>query len=210
MTPQARRRTLGLLAALLVVLAIVVILLLPPPGQGTATGPLPLDYLGARSCESCHAEETRRWQGSHHDLAMQEPDEHSVQGDFSGRGFEHQGVVTRFFRRDGRYFVRSDGPDGRLAEFAVAYVFGVTPLEQYLLELPGGRLQAFGVAWDSRPKQLGGQRFFHLYPGETIDHRDVLHWTQLSQNWNTQCAECPSTNLHKGYVLAQDRFRTTF
>ena len=210
MTPQARRRTLGLLAALLVVLAIVVILLLPPPGQGTATGPLPLDYLGVRSCESCHAEETRRWQGSHHDLAMQEPDEHTVQGDFSGRAFEHQGVVTRFFRRDGRYFVRSDGPDGRLAEFAVAYVFGFTPLEQYLLELPGGRLQAFGVAWDSRPKKHGGQRFFHLYPGETIDHRDVLHWTQLSQNWNTQCAECHSTNLHKGYVLAQDRFLTTF
>ena len=74
MTPQARRRALGLLAALLVVLAIVVILLLPPPGQGTATGPLPLDYLGVRSCAGCHAEETGRWQGSHHDLAIQKPD----------------------------------------------------------------------------------------------------------------------------------------
>jgi len=210
MTPQARRRALGFAAAVLVALAIAVILLLPPPGQGTATGPTPLDYVGGSTCAGCHAEEARRWRGSHHDLAIQKPDEKTVQGDFSGRTFEHQGVVTRFYRRDGRYFVRTDGPDGRPAEFSVAYVFGVTPLEQYLLELPGGRLQALGVAWDSRPKRQGGGRFFHLYPGETTDHRDALHWTQRSQNWNSQCAECHSTNLRKGYVPAEDRFSTTF
>ena len=43
-----------------------------------------------------------------------------------------------------------------------------------------------------------------------MDHRDVLHWTKPSQNWNTQCAECHSTNLRKGYQLAEDRFQTTF
>lgn len=210
MTPQARRRALGLAAVALVGLAVAVILLLPPPGQGTATGPIPLDYVGGAACASCHAEEARRWSGSHHDLAIQLPDEKTVKGDFSGRSFERQGVVTRFERRDGRYLVRTDGPDGRLAEFEVKYVFGVTPLQQYLLELPGGRLQALSIAWDSRPKQQGGERFFHLYPGETIDHRDVLHWTRPSQNWNTQCAECHSTNLRKGYVPSEHRFATSF
>ncbi len=43
-----------------------------------------------------------------------------------------------------------------------------------------------------------------------MDHRDVLHWTKPSQNWNTQCAECHSTNLRKGYRFAEDRFETTF
>ena len=141
---------------------------------------------------------------------MQKPDERTVQGDFSGRSFEHQGVVTTFSRRDGRYLVRTDGPDGRLAEFGVAYLFGVTPLEQYLLELPGGRLQALGIAWDSRAKRDGGQRFFHLYPKEHVPSTDVLHWTKLSQNWNTQCAECHSTNLRKGFDLAGRRFETTW
>lgn len=210
MTPQARRRALGLAAAVLVLLALVVVLLLPPPGQGTATGPVPLDYVGGSSCGGCHAEEARRWRGSHHDLAMQRPDAKTVQGDFAGRTFEHQGLVTRFFRRDGRYLVRTDGPDGRPAEYPVAYVFGFTPLEQYLLELPLGRLQAFGVAWDSRPKRDGGQRFFQLYPGERIDHRDARHWSGLLQNWNTRCAECHSTNLRKGYLPAEGRFETTF
>ena len=210
MTHAARRRALYLLAAVLVVLALGVVLMLPPPGQGTAMGPPPLDYVGVSTCETCHAAETRRWRGSHHDLAMQKPDERTVQGDFGGRRFEHQGVVTTFSKRDGRYRVRTDGPDGKLAEFEVAFLFGVTPLEQYLLELPGGRLQALGIAWDSRPKKDGGQRFFHLYPGERVPHTDVLHWTKPSQNWNSQCAECHSTNLRKGYSLATRSFETTY
>ena len=50
----------------------------------------------------------------------------------------------RFFTRDGKYFVRTDGPDGKLADFEIKYTFGVYPLQQYLIELPGGRLQALG------------------------------------------------------------------
>jgi Flp pilus assembly protein TadD len=210
MKPAARRRVLLLVALCLVAAAAVFILWLPPPGQGTATGPAPLAYVGVRSCEKCHAEETRRWRGSHHDLAMQEAKGQAVLGDFDDARFTYEGVTSRFYRKDGKAFVRTDGPDGRLADYPVAYVFGVTPLQQYLVELPGGRVQALSVAWDSRPKKEGGQRWFRLYPGEHVDHRDVLHWTKPSQNWNTQCAECHSTNLRKGYRLDEDRFRTTF
>jgi Flp pilus assembly protein TadD len=207
---RARRRVLGLVALALVAAAAAVILWLPPPMQGTETGPAPLAWTGAASCEECHAEETRSWRGSHHDLAMQEPSEKTVLGDFADRRFTYDGVTSLFFRKDGRYVVRTDGPDGRPADFPVAYVFGLVPLQQYLVELPGGRLQALSVSWDSRPKAEGGQRWFHLYPGEQVDHRDPLHWTKPAQNWNTQCAECHSTNLRKGYDLAGDRFHTTF
>jgi Flp pilus assembly protein TadD len=141
---------------------------------------------------------------------MQEASGKTVLGDFGDARFTYEGVTSRFYRKDGKHFVRTDGPDGRLADYPVAYVFGVTPLQQYLVELPGGRLQALSVAWDSRPRAEGGQRWFHLYPGERVDHRDVLHWTKPSQNWNSQCAECHSTNLRKGYDIALDRFRTTF
>ena len=54
-------------------------------------GPPPLDYVGVKACEGCHADETKRWRGSQHERAMQRADERSVQGDFSGRSFEHQG-----------------------------------------------------------------------------------------------------------------------
>jgi len=168
------------------------------------------DFVGSAACRDCHAQETRAWTGSDHDLAMQPADESSVLGDFDDARFEHFGVVTTFSRRDGRYMVRTDGPDGALTDYAVAFVFGIYPLQQYLVPFPGGRLQALGVAWDSRPEAEGGQRWFHLYPDERVDHNDALHWSGRYQNWNLMCAECHSTDLRKGYDAATDSYATTY
>ena len=60
--------------------------------------------------------------------------------------------------------MRTDGPDGKPAEFEIAYTFGADPLQQYLVPFPDGRLQTLGLAWDTRPRSQGGQRWFHLYP----------------------------------------------
>ena len=124
--------------------------------------------------------------------------------------FDYYGVRSRFFRTDGKYFVETDGPDGKLATFQVKYTFGIDPLQQYLIEFPDGRVQALSIAWDARSKEKGGQRWFHLYPGENIRHDDVLHWTKLNQNWNFMCAECHSTGLRKNYDAERDRYATTW
>jgi len=71
-------------------------------------------------------------------------------------------------------------------------------------------LQALSIAWDSRLKEQGGQRWFHLYPNEEIKHDDILHWTRLNQNWNFMCAECHSTGVQKNYDATNDRFATTW
>ena len=71
-------------------------------------------------------------------------------------------------------------------------------------------MQALSIAWDSRPKEQGGQRWFHLYPNEDIKHDDILHWTKLNQNWNFMCAECHSTGVRKNYDAANDRYHTTW
>ncbi|HEY7300165.1 MAG TPA: tetratricopeptide repeat protein [Xanthobacteraceae bacterium] len=134
----------------------------------------------------------------------------SVLGDFNDATFDYYGVQSRFFRKDGKYFVETDGPDGKLATFEIKYTFGVDPLQQYLIEFPDGRLQALSIAWDTRPKDQGGQRWFHLYPNEEIKHDDVLHWSKLNQNWNFMCAECHSTGLRKNYDAGHDRFATTW
>ena len=166
------------------------------------------EFVGTESCISCHTEQVRAWQGSHHDLAMQHADSDSVLGDFSDATFTYGKVTTTFLRRAGGYFVRTDGADGKLAEFQVRYTFGVSPLQQYLVEFPDGRVQALGVAWDTRPAADGGQRWFHLYPDAQVDHEDELHWTGPQQNWNYQCAECHSTNLTKGYDPQTRTFNT--
>jgi Flp pilus assembly protein TadD len=156
-------------------------------------------YVGSLACAKCHANEFSAWQGSHHDLAMQPATADTVLADFDDTRFEYTGVTSRFFRRGDAFVVETDGPDGELTEYEIAYTFGFDPLQQYLIEFPGGRLQTLSISWDSRPVERGGQRWFHMYPDESVDHTDVLHWTRLSQNWNLRCAVCHSTALRKNY-----------
>lgn len=191
-------------------MAVVVWWLPGPSGTAASSVGAPPRYVGVETCAACHEDEYELWRGSHHDLAMQPATETSVLGDFGDSSFTYAGVTSRFFRRDGGFYVNTDGPDGTLTDFEIEYVFGFTPLQQYLIALNDGRYQALGVSWDSRPADAGGQRWFHLYPGEGVDHDDVLHWTKLSQSWDSQCAECHSTNLRKNYRWPEDRFETTY
>jgi tetratricopeptide (TPR) repeat protein len=167
-------------------------------------------FVGSETCAGCHQAEASMWQGSQHKLAMQHASDKSVLGDFNDASFDYYGVRSRFFRKDGKYFVETDGPDGKLATFEVKYTFGVDPLQQYLVEFPDGRLQALSLAWDTSPNERGGQHWFHLYPDQGIKHDDVLHWTKLNQNWNFMCAECHSTGVRKNYDATQDRYATTW
>ena len=167
-------------------------------------------YVGSETCAGCHPTQAKLWDASQHKAAMAHATEKTVLGDFNDANFDYFGVHSRFFRNDGRFFVETDGPDGKLAIFEVKYTFGVDPLQQYLVEFPDGRLQVLALSWDNRPKDAGGQRWFHVYPNEEIKHDDVLHWTRLNQNWNFMCAECHSTGLRKHYDAKTDRFATTW
>ena len=168
------------------------------------------EYVGQKVCAKCHVEQSSLWQGSHHDLAMQRADENSVLGDFSNTTFTYAGITSRFFKKNKKFMVHTDGADGKLHDFEIKYTFGVTPLQQYLVELEGGRLQALSIAWDTREKSAGGQRWFHLYPDENVTYTDELHWTRSLANWNGMCAECHSTNLQKNYDSSTDAFKTSW
>jgi predicted CXXCH cytochrome family protein len=167
-------------------------------------------YLGGAACATCHPDQLKAWAGSHHDRAMAEATPDTVLGDFNSATFRRAGISSRFFRQDGAYMVRTDGPDGRLHDYPVKYTFGFKPLQQYLIEFPGGRLQALGIAWDSRSREEGGQRWFHLYPDRILRAGNPLHWTGIDQVWNYQCADCHSTNVRKNYDERGDRYATTW
>ena len=168
------------------------------------------DYAGREACVDCHKEAVVQWKGSHHDLAMQEATDETVLGNFDDASLTHYGITSNFFRKDDRFMVRTEGPDGKLQDYEVTYAFGIYPLQQYLVPFPGGRLQTLPLAWDSRSKEEGGQRWFHVYPEERLGPGDVLHWTGPEQNWNYMCAECHSTDLKKNYDQASDSFNTTW
>ena len=210
------RRVWGASLVLIVLVAGGVTLLLDRPSESPAgvstpaasvpaATRVPATFVDESACASCHADQVKAWQGSHHDLAMQEANASTVLGNFNDASFTKDGVRTRFFQRDGKYWINTDGADGKPADFEVKYTFGVEPLQQYLIALDGGRLQSFTIAWDVR-----GRRWFHLYPNERIDHLDPLHWTKPSQNWNFMCAECHSTDVKKNFDLQTNSYHTTW
>jgi predicted CXXCH cytochrome family protein len=194
------------------ILATVVLLVgcQPAPDVPPLTQQQQAAFVGSDACTTCHADQARAWQSSHHDLALQQANADTVLGNFADAEFTRGGVTTRFFRRDGEYWIATDGVDGAIRDFRVRYTFGIEPLQQYLVELDGGRYQAVTIAWDARPEEQGGQRWFDLQPDEVIATDDALHWTKVSYNWNSSCADCHSTHLVKNLDAATGTFATTF
>ncbi|MEZ5565009.1 MAG: multiheme c-type cytochrome [Gammaproteobacteria bacterium] len=186
----------------------------PVPAPASAPAPVadvePANYVGRKTCSGCHATQTTAWQESQHAQAMEHAVATTVLGNFDNARFSYAGVTSTFSRRGDEFWVRTDGPDGKLTDFKISYTFGIYPLQQYLIAFPDGRMQALSIAWDARPEKDGGQRWFHLYPGEHIDYQDELHWTRDQQNWNYMCADCHSTNLRRNYDADQNTFATTW
>jgi tetratricopeptide (TPR) repeat protein len=164
-----------------------------------------LQYIGATECKKCHTQEYNDWQQSDHFVAMQPANDTTVLGDFNNSTYTADGVTNRFFKKDGKFFISTQGEDGANHDYQILYTFGVFPLQQYLVAFSGGRLQSTRASWDVR-----NQKWFHQYGKQKIYPHDWLHWTGNSQNWNTMCASCHSTNLQKNYDFAKDAYNTTW
>ena len=131
----------------------------PPPAaspvaKAVAAGPVALDYLGSEACAECHQEAFEAWQGSHHQLAMQTLEHGPVLGDFDTT-LDHLGEQHAFLTVDGRPVIETDDAEGERRQFPVSHVFGVEPLQQYLVAFPDGHYQIPALSWDSRPADEG-------------------------------------------------------
>lgn len=162
-------------------------------------------YVGDQSCKECHKGEHKEWTKSHHYMSMLPPSEKTVKGNFDNVTLTADGVTSRFFKKGNKYFINTEGEDGKNHDYEVKYIFGFTPLQQYLVEFPGGRLQVPRVSWDCIEK-----KWYNQYAKQIIKSHDWIHWTGNSQNWNTMCASCHSTNLQKNYNEQTDTYKTTY
>jgi predicted CXXCH cytochrome family protein len=161
----------------------------------------PAKMVDEQQCQGCHSEQVKDWQGSHHQLAMQEASAGTMLGDFNNVTFKAENETTRFSRKNDEFWVNTPGVDGKNADFKVAYTFGIAPLQQYLIEVGEGRLQALGVAWDSEK-----HRWLHLYPGQGVNFKSPLHWSKPSQNANFMCVECHTTGYKRNFDAAKNTF----
>lgn len=163
------------------------------------------EFIGDLACKNCHTKEYNDWQSSHHFKAMQPANDSTVKGDFNNVSFTSDGVTSKFFKKNNKFFINTEGEDGKNHDYEIIYTFGFTPLQQYLIAFPGGRMQVTRASWDVKKG-----KWFHQYSGQKIPAGDWLHWTGNAQNWNTTCADCHSTNLKKNYSIETDNYETTY
>lgn len=164
-------------------------------------GKLSPKHVTSGKCASCHVEETKQWSNSHHAWAWKFPTPETVLGDFNNTRFGHKGIVSKFTKRDDKYFVETDGVDGKLTIFEVKGTIGVTPLQQYIVETEPGRLQSLDVVWDTIKR-----RWYHLYPNQDVGAGNGLHWTGPYKNWNSRCAECHATDFQKNFDIQKKTY----
>ncbi|WP_040674742.1 multiheme c-type cytochrome [Rhizobium grahamii] len=162
-------------------------------------------FVDERSCATCHSDQAAAFAKSHHAKAMALADDTTVRGDFDNARFEHDGIVTNFTRREGRFFVKTEGPDGKEGEFEVKYTFAYEPLQQYLADIGGGRLQALDIAWDTAKRQwfwLGNET--PARPGSTY------HWTGPFYRWNRTCIDCHSTDPQANFQPTTNEYKSSY
>ena len=183
----------------------VPMVLTPPPAAiaSVSTKSAPAQMVDEQQCQGCHGAQAKDWQGSHHQLAMQVAESQTVLADFNNAAFKGEGENSRFFRKGNEFWVNTVGADGKPADFKVAYTFGIAPLQQYLIEVGDGKLQALGVAWDTEK-----QRWFHLYPGQGVNFKNPLHWSKPSQNANFMCVECHTTGYKRNFDATANTFNS--
>ena len=170
----------------------------------------PAKFVGSTSCIQCHQDEYGDWLKSDHRKAMRPANKDTVLGDFNDVTVNFHGIDTRLFRQGDEYKVSTTGADGKPGLFTILYTFGHFPLQQYLIDIGKGHLQALNVTWDSRTAEQGGQRWYHLRAGDAINPEDPFFWMRHFQNSNSRCIECHSTNVRKNFDPVNRSYDTSW
>src|SRR5579883_770874 len=138
--PVAIRLTIAAIAAGIIIFGLIADEFRSPAKAASREDNANVAFVGSGVCAECHEAQAKDWKSSHHALAMQAADNATVLGDFNEAVATHFNSKARFYRKEGGFFVETEGKDGETAEFQIKYTFGVSPLQQYLIALSDGRV----------------------------------------------------------------------
>ena len=162
-------------------------------------------YAGSDSCRDCHRAEYDLWVQSHHALAERLLQPATDEVAFSpSRSLKHGSDTTTVQIENDQDQIITRGLDGKVRPYPVARVIGYDPLIQFLTPFPDGRYQVQEASYDPNLNQ-----WFYVYGNDIRYPGEFGHWTGRGMNWNSFCAECHNTRLHKNYDAATDSYHTT-
>lgn len=161
----------------------------------------------ALACARCHPRAFAEWAGSQHALANRLVTDAQDAGAFEpARRLTHGSFETSMERagRD-RYRFATRFSNEAVEVFHAEAVIGITPLRQYLVSFPGGRLQVMDTAYDPRSNE-----WFNAFGDENRQPHEWGHWKGRSMTWNVQCAFCHMTGFEKNYEARTDTYTSTW
>jgi len=192
----------GLLPTILISLFIATVF--GPPARGTKTSAYAA-YAGSESCRDCHREEYDLWKSSHHAQAERYVNLSADRAAFiPSRTIQHGSEITGIGTNHAEYQITTFGLDSNRQPFRVERAIGCDPLIQFLTPLSGGRYQVHEASYDPKSNQ-----WFYVYGDDFRNPGEFGHWTGRGMNWNSSCAECHNTRLHKNYDATTDSYHTT-
>jgi predicted CXXCH cytochrome family protein len=160
----------------------------------------------SQSCKQCHQQAYEQWEHSQHAWANRLLDPQKDVAAFSQATKLTHGASTfepQIHENDFELVVTD--AQGKTEHFQALAVIGVEPLLQYLVALPGGRLQVFDWAFDTLKKE-----WFYVFGEEMREAHEWGYWKNRGMNWNSRCASCHMTDFKKGYDVATDSYHSTW
>ena len=174
-------------------------------------------YVGSKRCKDCHWKEYETWKNTLHSKFTQFPDEYTIIGDFKRNNkltvkvtnkapkFASKEVTTTMYKKSGKLYVNTIGPDWEAHDYEVAYVLGINRKQNYITIFPNGEMYVLPLEWDANNKtwvDLNGLK--GSYPGKGN------YWSDTESIWQLKCGGCHVTGLKVNYDKDRDSFDSTW
>ena len=158
-------------------------------------------------CAQCHPAIVEEWMNSQHANANRLVSDAHDRAAFDPAVTIEHGSFATSMRRAGkdRFTFTTVFSNGAPETFHAEAVIGITPLRQYLVPFPGGRLQTMDISYDPRSNE-----WFNAFGDENRQPHEWGHWRGRSMTWNVQCAFCHMTGFEKNYDIKEDRYNSTW
>lgn len=171
------------------------------------------EYVGAERCLSCHEQIYFSWLSTLHPYKVRPATPNTVVGDFVKNNKltikdikDVPGVseyTSTMFTKDGKYFIKTVGPNGKEETYPIKYVLGGVWKQRYMTEFKNGAIHILPVQWNVATRQWVDYHGFKSAKPES-----GKYWSDKNRTWQYQCGSCHSTGVKINYDASKDTFNT--
>jgi hypothetical protein len=181
-------------------------------GEEPRLAPLPerAGFIGSEGCQACHEERHATWLKTAHAYSLRKPLPGIVAGSFDGKPVDTPYFTVTPHEKDGRYFFRVEGKDGRPdGDHEVTRVVGRSFEQAYLTTDPTGRWRVMPLCWSLERKEWD---LTHRVLEDIAGHAGAVpeDYDSRSHVFNDGCGQCHATDYDVGHDPETNRMDSTF